>query len=232
LGGFLFFVGMDRVYLKRRNILNQNDMFKEIDLLETGKILVTATAIIISVISLVKSNRNTKRQIRIGKLEEIIECLQFFIFHYKSLNWIYENQVFYKRAPLETGKLQLEHLETDYRTSVESFKKRVDMDKFQEITARLRVISNSYLPDNELKMKILSLVALITNLVNCTIFENFDMSRKNFKKYPDPLDFMNFISDIEMDILKEMNLGYKGMPLQKIQDYKSKFMEDLKISEN
>ncbi len=201
-------------------------MINNIDLLEIAKILVPSVAIIISIISLVKSNRNTKRQIRIGKLEEIIECLQVFLMNYKFLYEIHQIQLSYKNAPKESLKRSLDN----YREHVKVFKNEVDMDKLQDKNIRLRVLSNSYLPDKELKKQILSVVALITSLVTCTIFEEFESTKDVFSKYPNPLHFFNYIDRIEKKILKEMNLGYEGTGIDKLEKYQATFINDLKIS--
>jgi len=76
---------------------------EEKEVIEFAKILLPAAAIIISVISLVKSNRNTKRQIRIGKMEEIIECLRMFMADYYLLHLIYQRQYLYKNAPINAA---------------------------------------------------------------------------------------------------------------------------------
>lgn len=204
-------------------------MFKNIDLLEIAKIIVPSAAIIISIISLVKSNRNTKRQVRIGKLEEIIEYLQVFIVNYDFLYRIHQSQLLFKNAPKNASVESLEHSLNIYKEYVKIFKSEVDMDKLQDKNIRLRVLSNSYLPDKELKRKILSTVALMTNLVNCTIFENFEQAKRTFTKYPSPIDFVNYVDNIEKEILTEMNLGYKGTNIDQLEKYKRKFMSDLKI---
>lgn len=197
--------------------------------IEISKLVVPAFAIMISIISLIKTNRNTRRQVRIGKLEEIIECLQFFIIHYRQLMRIHKQQCAFKFAEPHYTKDEVNGMFEEYKLLVNEFKEEVNMDKFQEKTARLRVLANSYLPDSELKLKIVSLVTLITNLINCTIYQNFASSREIYPIYPKGLDFMQYIQNVENEILKEMNLGYKGITLEKVEAYKDKFKKDLKI---
>ena len=193
--------------------------------------LVPVIAIVISVISLLKTNENTKREITIGKLEEMIEGFHFFVNNYKPLLNIYQKQIKYKLADKNADKLEFENLENDYKQSVYRFRQNISMEKFQEKTARMSVLSNCYLPDNEVKFKSLSVVTLITNLVNCTILGTFESSVNLFPKYPKPLDFMLYIDELEADILKEMKLGFKGTRIKTLYEYNVKFMEDLKISE-
>lgn len=200
-----------------------------IDVLELGKIILPAFAILISVISLVISNRNTRRQVRIGKLEEIIECLQVFLINYKYLYDLHRNQLSIKNVSDNISKDEDLKLIENYREYVKAFKTEVEMDKFQDKTIRLRVLANSYLPDKKLKLKILSLVTLVANLVNCTIFEDFESAKTVFQKYPNPLIFLEYIDKIEQEIILEMKLGYKGSKISKLEAYKKEFMRDLKI---
>jgi hypothetical protein len=200
-----------------------------IDVLELGKIILPAFAILISVISLVISNRNTRRQVRIGKLEEIIECLQVFLINYKYLYDLHRNQLSFKNVSDNISKDEDLKLIENYREYVEAFKTEVEMDKFQDKTIRLRVLANSYLPDKKLKLKILSLVTLVANLVNCTIFEDFERAKTIFQKYPNPLIFLKYIDKIEQEIILEMKLGYKGSKISKLEAYKTEFIRDLKI---
>ena len=199
------------------------------DVLEFGKIILPAFAILISVISLVISNRNTRRQVRIGKLEEIIECLQVFLINYKYLYDLHRNQLSFKNVSDNISKDEYLKLIENYREYVKAFKTEVEMEKFQDKTIRLRVLANSYLPDKKLKLKILSLVTLVANLVNCTIFEDFETAKTVFEKYPNPLIFLKYIDKIEQEIILEMKLGYKGSKLSKLEAYKNEFIRDLKI---
>jgi hypothetical protein len=160
----------------------------------------------------------------------MIEGLHFFVNNYKPLLNIYQKQIKYKLADKNEDKLQFENLENDYKKSVQRFLQNISMEKFQEKTARMSVLSNCYLPDNEVKFKSLSVVTLITNLVNCTILGTFESSVNLFPKYPKPLDFILYIDELEADILKEMKLGYKGTRIKTLHEYNVKFMADLKIS--
>ena len=150
--------------------------------------------------------------------------------NYKFLYEIHQIQLSYKNAPENTPKESLKRSLDNYREHVKVFKNEVDMDKLQDKNIRLRVLSNSYLPDKELKKQILSVVALITSLVTCTIFEEFESTKDVFSKYPNPLHFFNYIDRIEKKILKEMNLGYEGTGIDKLEKYQATFMNDLKIS--
>ena len=129
---------------------------EEKEVIEFAKILLPAAAIIISVISLVKSNRNTKRQIRIGKMEEIIECLRMFMADYYLLHLIYQRQYLYKNAPINADENQIGHLRYDYLQAVEVFDKNTNIELFREKSPRLVMLANSYLPNTELKNRVIS----------------------------------------------------------------------------
>lgn len=203
----------------------------EQELVEIAKVILPAGAIIISVISLVKTNRNTKRQIRVAKIENIIECLRMFMSNYSLLHLIYQRQHLYKNSPPNSEKYQIEDLKADYLKAVEVFNKNSDVEILRENGPRLAMLANSYLPEKELKMKIMSLVGLMTSLIECTIFENYEETRKLFPKYPGILDFFKYIEQIEIELIQEMNLGYKGVKFEDLMAYKNKFLNDLKISD-
>jgi hypothetical protein len=203
----------------------------EKEILEFAKILLPAAAIIISVISLVKSNRNTRRQIRIGKIEEMIECLRMFIGNYYLLHLIYQRQYLYKNAPRNADKNQIEHLKYDYLQAVEIFNKNVNIEAFREKNPRLVMLANSYLQNTELKKRIISVGGLVTSLIECTIFDNYEGTKQIFPKYPAPLDFLKYIEDLETLLVKEMKLGYKALIHVDLMTYQTKFRQDLNIDD-
>lgn len=204
---------------------------EEKEIIEFAKILLPAAAIIISVISLVKSNRNTKRQIRIGKIEEMIECLRMFIGDYYLLHLIYQRQYLYKNTPKNANENQIKHLKDDYLKAVEVFNKNANIEVFREKTPRLVMLANSYLPNAELKKRVISIGGLITSLIECTIFDNYEDTKQIFPKYPAPLDFLKYIEDLETLLVKEMKLGHNALSHDDLMTYQTKFRQDLNIGD-
>jgi len=201
----------------------------DIQILDLIKILLPGGAVIISVVSLVKSNRNTKRQIRIVKIEEIIECLRMFMSDYYLLHLIYQRQSLYENAPANSEKFQLDHLKDDYLEAVKVFNKNTNIEVFREKSPRLVMLANSYLPDKELKKKVLSVAGMVTALIQCTIFDNYTDTSKIFPKYPSPLNFLKYIEALECQLVKEMKMGYTSIKFEDLMIYQSKFLKDLKI---
>lgn len=199
--------------------------------LELAKIILPTVAIVISVISLIKSNRNTKRQIRVSKIEEIIECIRMFMSDYYLLYTIYQRQSLYKNSVyLDNSKV--EQLRQSYLEAVEVFNKNTNMEMLREKPPRLVMLANSYLPDRELKKKVLSIAGMLTSLIQCTIYGDYEDTSKIFPKYPLPLVFLKYIEDLEISLVKEMSLGYKGVKFEDLMLYQNKFLKDLKISDS
>ncbi len=165
-------------------------------------------------------------------MEEIIECLRMFMADYYLLHLIYQRQYLYKNAPINSDENQIGHLRYDYLQAVEVFDKNTNIELFREKSPRLVMLANSYLPNTELKNRVISVGGLVTSLIECPIFDNYEQTKQIFPKYPAPLDFLRYIEDLENLLVKEMKLGYKGVNHDELITYKTKFQKDLNICDN
>lgn len=200
------------------------------EILELLKIILPAGAIIISIISLTISNRNTRRQIRIGRIEEIIEYLRMYIPNYHILYIAYQHQVRYKNVLENSESGQIEHHKNNYLEAVRVFKENNNVEALREKSSRLIMIANSYLPDKEIKKRVISIAGLINTLLQSTLYDHYDYTKKVYAEYPEPLVFFNYMIDLQNELIKEMKLGYKGLKFEDTLAYDKKFLKDLKIN--
>lgn len=192
-------------------------------------IVLSFFSLLVSGSSFIFSKVNARRQIRIGKLEEILEGLLFIRENYSKLKSIYEIERKIKspevlRTGLETMTWQIEK-----KSMISEFLKVNDSDKFKAKVTRLAVLSNSYLPNEKdgIKYMILSILNLSENLLQSTVFDNYDIVLKSYKTFPEPLIFSYYIGRIEKILIKEMGLGYNSLEMEKLVAYKSRFKSDL-----
>jgi len=82
-----------------------------------------------------------------------------------------------------------------------------------------------------LKKRVISIAGLVTSLIECTIFDNYEETKQIFPGYPAPLEFLKYIEDLENLLVKEMKLGYKGVNHDELMTYTTKFKKDLNISD-
>lgn len=200
------------------------------EVFELAKILLPVVAIIISIISLTKSNQNTKRQIRIGRIEEIIECLRMYIPDYHVLYIAYQHQHIYKNAPKNLEVNQIDILKNNYLDAIKIFKENNNIEVLREKTSRLIMLADSYLPNKELKKRVISITGLMSTLLQCTIYDNYEQTKKMFIKYPTPMDFFEYAVDLQNQLIKEMKLGHNSLEFKDLMAYENKFLKDLKIS--
>jgi len=188
-------------------------------------------AIIISFIGFRFSKRNARRQLRIGKLEEIIESVLMILDNYSALKFIFDLEQKIRNPKIERTGLETMSWQSDKENYVLGFRKTTDVNKFREKLTRLSVLANSYLPNkrNGVKYMILSVVDLTANLCQATIVDDFDCAIENYPKFPEPDFFFNYVEEIEKLVIEEMGLGYKSLEMKKVIEYKEKFKKALLI---
>ena len=77
---------------------------------------------------------------------------------------------------------------------------------------RLRVLANAYLPNNNLKFRLMAIGGLFSELaLSLETQSNFKIIEKYKGKIPKPEIVSNFILILDKDLIKEMNLGFDGM---------------------
>lgn len=198
-----------------------------IDWTEVIKYTLSIIAILISVISAIIAWRNTQKQIRVNKLEEIVSILYNFHRIYKRMFWLLVD------LDKDLDPKNLESLNYDLNEEIkvffESAKEYLQKDSFN----RLRILANAYLPNNNLKFRLMAVGGLYSDLfLALETRSNYNIIEKYEGKIPKPGAVSNFILIIEKDLIKEMKLGFDGMTISSYKKYTEKqFLIDIGIEE-
>lgn len=198
-----------------------------IDWTEVIKYTLSIVAILISVISATIAWKNTQKQIRVNKLEEIVSILYNFHRIYKRMFWLLID-LQEDLDPKNDKSLQYDWNE-EVKVFFESAKGYLQKDSFN----RLRILANAYLPNNNLKFRLMAVGGLYSDLfMALETRSNYNIIEKYQGKIPKPGAVSNFILIIEKDLIKEMNLGFDGMTISLYKKYTGKqFLVDIGIED-
>ena len=208
----------------------------DLDLSKVFSYSFSAIAIVISISTIIITKRNLRKQLRLGKLEEILEILHYLKGYYSSMFRVF--------AGLEKA---LESLKTSNEVSTEmheTFKYRkgfleiIDRETITTKISRLVVLSNAYLDNsktnNGLKVRIHTIADVYYHMY-MFIFMDGDASiiiKNKDAIIPIAEEMYSFIDMIESEIIIEMSLGYKSIEPQAASNYyKTQFEKDLKRNE-
>ncbi len=177
---------------------------------------ISIIAIVISIIAYFQNRKISKRQLRIGRIEEILE-----ITHILSVNYHY----FYDTYSFQKFVLSDLKDENDHKKYLRQLKALTEISNkidLQNKLSRLYILNNSYLPKEELKDKIGVFIAAYTSLAGITISQPIRKTDLPFTDFPKPWNFLEFTQEIQNKLIEEMKLGYKDN-ISKINNYEKKF---------
>lgn len=175
--------------------------------------LFSSTAIIVSIATIIITKRNLKKQLRLSKLEEILEILHYLNGYYNSIFKVFTGI----EKSLKSLKLSDEITE-EMQDSIkyrEGLINNVSRETIINKISRLKVLSNAYLKNssdiNGLKVRIHTIGDLFYNMyIYCYSNGDPNIIRANENIIiPTSNQMFNYIKKIENDIIIEMNLGYK-----------------------
>jgi len=180
---------------------------------------ISIVAIVISIIAYLQNSRIEKRQLRIEKLEEMLE-----ITHTLKGNYEYfDDTNFFKNELLSDNKKNDVEKDKYIKQIKELIKISENIDLQNKLT-RLFVLNNSYLPKKELKEKIAVFITIYTSIARNTISEPFQKIKLPFNEFPKRWEFSDFTQEIQNELIEEMDLGYKNSIDDK-NTYDKKFKE-------
>lgn len=180
-------------------------------------------AIVIAIIAIKFATKTSKHEILVSKVEEIYEITQELLYYYSSLILIYnQHEEFFKtKNSLEKSALKL-----TYNKSKEQFKNDVDIFELYKKTGRLKTLAQAYLT-SELKLKVLAYNDLFEKLIAVTLYEQKMLQEMFYSEgFPDKLILSDYSFEIEVDLIKAIQIGKKPLSQKEISDYRSK---DFKI---
>ncbi|WP_040282759.1 hypothetical protein [Psychroserpens damuponensis] len=166
--------------------------------------IISIIAIVISVIAYLQNSRIEKRQLRIVKLEEMLEITHILMGNYQY----FEDTNFFKNDILKGIKDNPE--KENYNRQINALNQISESIELQKKLTRLYVLSNSYLPKNELKDKVGIFISVYTSLAENTMSNPYKIIELPFNDFPKRWDFLNFTHEIQNELIEEMDLGYKN----------------------
>ena len=182
-----------------------------------NNIIISTVALLASLYAIYSTRRNVKKQLRLSKLEEIIEILTFMEGYYKSLFWLFhETKDILESNEQGKGIAEKMNYNNEARNEfLEIVTKEMVIDK----TTRLTTLSNAYLPNtNNLKLKVNTLATIYYNMYRF-ICKGDLSEREELSIIPKPPQMERFIQKVEGLVIKEMNLGYKTVTKKDHREY-------------
>ncbi|WP_027127276.1 hypothetical protein [Gelidibacter mesophilus] len=184
--------------------------------------IISIIAIVISIIAYIQNSRSDKRQLRIGKLEEMLEITHILMGNYQY----FEDTNFFK-TNLISGTKDNAELEK-YNQQIKALSQISERIELQDKLTRLFVLNNSYLPKKELKEKIGIFIAVYTSIAENTLSNPNKIIELPFNDFPKRWDFLDFTQEIQNELIEEMDLGYKES-IENKNTYEKKFKERYKL---
>jgi len=187
---------------------------------------ISICALVTSVFAIYYTRRDVNKQLRISKLEEILEILALIDGYYLSLfNLFHDAREI--RETLEKGQQITSELEKKIlfqNRFIEIVKEEMLMEK----ATRLRTLSDAYLPNsNNLKIKINTISMIYYNMHLYILRKNLP-DIKELSMIPKPIEMRKFIQKIESLIIKEMRLGYETFTKEDHMEYfHNQFKKDI-----
>ena len=171
----------------------------------TISIWISLVAILISTLTFYQNLKNHKRQLRISKIEEILEITHLLKGNYT----LFEDTQFFKNRLLKAENLDVSE-KAKYKAQVALLIKISEEINLSSKLPRLYILNNSYMPKKVLKDKISVLVALYTSIAESTMSYSYEYKDLPFNRFPKRWEFSEFITEIQNELIEEMNLGYKN----------------------
>lgn len=199
------------------------------DIIEIIKVILPVIAILISIAAVFVSHKNVKKQIRVSKLEEMLEILNMLRGYYKTA-YLYSNDLKNNEGYLDGKLTSRDWLLINHH--IDEFLSNVKEETIQTKTARLYVLANSYLPKNELKLKVISVNQLYSDLFYTLFYKKLSRLKEKYDgDFPKPGKVLHILNEVEKEIVKEMKLGFDTITFEEYEVYfKSTFKKNLKVN--
>ena len=193
---------------------------------ELINLLFSTSAFLVSVIVYFQSSKLNRRQLRIEKIEEMLEITHILIAKYEYfINVINLKNSIRNNLVDDLASLFRENRLPITLQELHQISKEMDL---QNKLIRLFILNNSYLPKIELKDKIEVFITLYASIADKTLSTSLKKISYPFKQFPTPLNFSDFTTEIQNELIEEMGLGYKNS-IQLKNTYVKRFKERYKL---
>lgn len=187
--------------------------------------IIEGWTIVISVISYFKNSNLDRRQIRVHKIEEMIEIIILIMSNYDVFDNLYLLQ---RKIEINREDPELNLLLEKEAKYIKVIREISNDIKLRENIIRLGILANIYLPNTDLKNRVKSLISLISCLQERTINHNLENTLPTFKIYPRAWILLPYVEKLLVDLSREMKLGYESNMYGE-NPHLDKFKEELNI---
>lgn len=170
-------------------------------------------ALVVARQAIKKTTEDNRKQILVGKIEEVYELVVLLSVEYSHL---YDVYVLFEKSqspniPQETKKV----IGENFRSAMLKSRSQADMDELYKMTIRLNILANAYLTD-EVKFQVIGYSQLFEALIN--VLKTRDLKAKE-EEFIEPLPTTEsvfiLVQEMTRDLVKVINLsgdnaGYKN----------------------
>jgi len=199
-------------------------------LINNGNLIVTLSAVgalIISLIAIKKSSSDNRRQILVGKYEEIYALISEMIVEYDLLLHLYSTLQTYHQE--DDAVIKYRHQNT-FEEELGNLKQRINTDELFSKVIRLTLLTNTYLKKS-LLFEVNAFCKLFEDLIITTTQREQISEETEFKEgFPTNENLYEFAFKISNKLIKKINLGSEIIDIHKFNDYlQNDFKKSLRI---
>lgn len=194
------------------------NFLKELTIIDGFTIILSLAAVIISVISIKNDNTNLKKELRISKIEELIELIINIKYDYDSIYTLY----LYSKSIREATGVNTIKANEIYKKYLGHLEDSLPYLEATKTATRLQILANSYLPNNKLKKDIYCVYDLFWKITADAYKRNSVGTQTAYPEgCPNYITFSKICDVIERDLIVEMGLGYEGAEWDDLKEYRN-----------
>lgn len=171
--------------------------------------IATIGALIAAIYAIYKTERDSRHQILVGKIEEIDELIVSLSLQYRYLYKAYENLEEYEKKVIERT---LSNLDANaFEKAMDEINEEVDLKELIIKTTRLNVLANAYLNNNDeykLKFYVIGYSQIFNTMLYVVKYQNTENKNNIFpERLPDPEKIFDLVEKIKPHLIKAINFG-------------------------
>lgn len=177
-------------------------------------------ALIVSGIAIVRSSMDSKKQIVVGKIEEIYELTIALYSSYLTLRSVtfilhdYYNDEKFDQPTRDTIYL-------NYKSLIVKYQEKNMYGELYDKIFRLNVLANSYLK-KPLKTEVLAYSELFEVLIEFVFYQQRIKQQVFYKEgFPTQINMSKFIDSLEAQFIEIINIGSQQITQSELENYRS-----------
>ncbi|EJG03400.1 hypothetical protein [Flavobacterium sp. F52] len=165
--------------------------------------IATVGALIVAIIAIFKTAKDSRQQLLVGKIEEIYELIVYLVVDYDKL---YKLELKLQKCGDKTDENYIQNIEK-YNLDLEEVNKKVDLNDLFNKVIRLHVLANSYL-DKDLNLEVISYCRLFECLIATVKRGNSNRKKTEYPEgFPTTENLRNLVSYLANKLIIRINLG-------------------------